>query len=83
MRHWSAGVVVISLAGFPGYANAQANCETTPQGPERTDCYLTLSQFYRAQSDLAAAKARVQFDAAWYRAITGTDPPKWKAHRRR
>src|SRR6516165_8545516 len=33
-------------------------------------------QFYRGQSDLAAARARAQSGAAWYRAVTGTDPPK-------
>jgi hypothetical protein len=52
-------------------------------GQARTDCYLGLSQLYRGQSDLAAARARAQSDAAWYRAITGTDPPKQKPHRRR
>ena len=30
-----------------------------------------------------AAKARVQSDAAWYRAITGMDPPKHQPYRRR
>ena len=82
MTHWTASVVfALLLAGFPAVASAQMNCEAIPQGPERTDCYLGLSQFYRGQSDLAAAKARAQADAAWYRAITGTDPPK--SHRRR
>jgi hypothetical protein len=83
MKHWTASVVTILLASFPAAASAQVNCEAIPRGPERTDCYLALSQFYRAQSDLAAAKARVQSDAAWYRAITGTDPPRHKPHRRK
>jgi hypothetical protein len=83
MTHWKASVVVILAASFPGVASAQPNCEAIPRGPERTDCYLALSQFYRAQFDLAAARARVQSDAAWYRAITGTDPPKHKQHQRR
>jgi hypothetical protein len=83
MTHWTASVVAILLAGFPGVASAQVNCEAIPHGPARTDCYLGLSQFYRGQSDLAAARARVQSDAAWYRAITGTDPPKHKPYRRR
>ena len=56
-------------------------CDAIPHGSARTDCYLGLSQFYRAQSDLAAARARVQSDAARYRAITGTDPPKPRPHR--
>jgi hypothetical protein len=83
MTHWTASVVAILLAAFPSVASAQANCEAIPHGPERTDCYLGLSQLYRGQSDLAAARARAQSDAAWYRAITGTDPPKQKPHRRR
>jgi hypothetical protein len=83
MTHWAASVVALLLAGFPVVASAQVNCEAIPHGPVRTDCYLGLSQFYRGQSDLTAARARAQSDAAWYRAITGTDPPKPKPHRRR
>jgi hypothetical protein len=83
MTHWTASVVAILLTGLPGVASAQANCEAIPHGPARTDCYLGLSQLYRGQSDLAAARARAQSDAAWYRTITGTDPPKHKPHRRR
>jgi hypothetical protein len=63
MRHWTARVVAILLAGFPGVASAQVNCEVIRHGPARTDCYLGLSQFYRGQSDLAAARARAQSDA--------------------
>ena len=58
MTHWTASVVAVLLAGFPGVASAQVNCEAIPHGPARTDCYLGLSQFYRGQSDLAAARAR-------------------------
>jgi hypothetical protein len=84
MTHRTATVVfAMLLANFPASASAQVNCEAIPKGPARTDCYLTLSQFYRGQSDLAAARAREQSDAAWYRAITGTDPPIAKPHRRR
>jgi len=82
MAHRIVGVVAILLAGFPGVASAQPSCEAIPRGPERTDCYLGLSQYHRGQSDLAAAKARAQSDAAWYRAVTGTDPPKRKPDRR-
>ena len=67
MTHWTASVVAMLLAGFPSVASAQVNCEAIPHGPARTDCYLGLSQFYRGQSDLAAARARAQSDAAWYR----------------
>ena len=82
MTYWIACVVALSLASVSSVASAQ-NCDAIPAGPARTDCYLGLSQFYRGQSDLAAAKARAQADAAWYRAITGTDPPKHKLNRRR
>lgn len=83
MTYWTVGVVAILLAVFPVVASAQVNCEAIPHGPARTDCYLGLSQFYRGQSNLAADRARAQSDAAWYRAITGTDPPEPKPHRRR
>jgi hypothetical protein len=82
MTHWTTSVVAILLASFSGGASAQVNCDAVSQGPARTDCYLALSQFYRAQSDLAAAGARAQSGAARYREITGTDPPKHKPHRR-
>jgi hypothetical protein len=83
MTRSTASVVAILLATLPGVVSAQVNCDPIPPGPTRTDCYLGLSQFYRAQSDLAAARARVQSDAAWYLAITGTAPPKHRPHRRR
>ena len=82
MTPWTASVVGILLASFPSAVSAQVDCNAVPAGPSRTDCYLGLSQFYRGQSDLAAARARAQSDAAWDRAITGTDPPKQKRHRR-
>jgi len=50
-----------------------------PAGPARTDCYIGLSRLYQGQSDLAAAKARAQTDAARYRQLTGKAP----AHRRK
>ena len=81
MTHSTASVVAILLASFPSGVSAQVNCDAIPHGPARTDCYLSLSQFYREQSDLAAARARVQSDAAWYRAITGTHPPKHSLQR--
>ena len=83
MAPWTASLVAALLAASPAIAGAQTNCEGIPRGPARTDCYLGLSQFYRAQSDLAADKARAQSDAAWHRAITGTDPPKPKPRHRR
>jgi hypothetical protein len=83
MAHGTALLTAMALALLPGVTSARTNCEAIPRGPERTDCYLALSQFYQAQSDLAAARAHAQSDAAWYRAITGTDPPKQKPHLRR
>ena len=83
MANLTTSVIAILLARFADIASAQVNCEAIPHGPARTDCYLGLSQFYRGQSDVAAAKAHAQADAAWYRAITGTDPPKHKSLRRR
>ena len=74
--HRTVWVTAILLVSFSAGANAQVDCAKIPRGPERTDCYLGLSQFYRAQSDLAAARARAQSDAAWYRAITGNAPPR-------
>jgi hypothetical protein len=82
MTYWTESAVVVLLVSLSGVANAQVDCGAMPHGPARTDCYLALSQFYRAQSDLAATKARVQSDAAWYRAITGTAPPKDRLRRR-
>lgn len=83
MRPWTASLVTVLLVASSAAADAQMNCETIPRGPARTDCYLALSQYHRAQSDLAADRALAQSDAAWFRAITGTDPPKSKPHRRR
>jgi hypothetical protein len=65
------------LVSFPGIVNAQVGLQRrVPAGPARTDCYIGLSRIYQGQSDVAAGKARVQSDAARYRAITETDPLK-------
>ncbi len=83
MTRRTACVVAILLTTYPRALSAQAaDCDAIPKGPERTDCYIGLSRLYRAQSDLAAAKARVQSDAARYRQITGTAPPRHRTHRR-
>ncbi len=83
MTHWTTNLAAILLASAPEIVSAQVNCGAIPHGPARTNCYLGLSQFYKAQSDLAAAQARAQADAAWYRAITGSDPPGYRPGRRR
>ena len=82
MTSWTASLFAGLLVAAPAIADARPNCEAIPRGPQRTDCYLALSQYYRAQSDLAADRALAQSDAAWYRAITGTDLPKPKRRRR-
>ena len=63
--------VAVWLARFPDLASAQDNCQAISAGPARTDCYIALSRLHGAQSNLAAAKARVQSDAAHYRRVTG------------
>jgi hypothetical protein len=40
MTRWTASVVAILLARFPGVANARMDCEAIPRGAERADCYL-------------------------------------------
>lgn len=60
-----------AVAGQPGPAPAQTQCETTPAGPARTDCYIGLSRIYRQKSEIAAGVARQQSDAAIYRGVTG------------
>jgi hypothetical protein len=83
MTQCAAILIAIILASLSGVASAQVNCAAIPAGPERTDCYIGLSRIYQGQSDLAAAKARAQSDAASYRALTGTDRPKHKPQRRK
>ena len=80
---WQSKLLAALLASFSGAVSAQGDCKAVPPGPDRTDCYLALSEYYRAQSDLAAAKARAEADAAWYRAITGAAPSAHKPHRSR
>ena len=63
-----------AVAGLPGSATAQTDCETIPAGPARTDCYIALSRIYRQKSDIAASVARQQSDIATYRRVTGRVP---------
>jgi len=44
----TASFAAILLVFAAAVADAQPNCEAVPRGPERTDCYLALSQLYRA-----------------------------------
>jgi hypothetical protein len=76
-------VAAILLAGFPVAARAQVDCSTFPVGPSRTDCYINVSRAAGLQSDVAAAKARVQSDAAAYRQVAGTSGSKARKGRRR
>jgi hypothetical protein len=83
MKQWTASVVAILLASFPGAASARVDCDGVPAGPARTDCYIGLSRVYRGQSDIAAGKARVQSDAARLQQVTGTTGrPRTLEHRR-
>jgi hypothetical protein len=82
VTHWTASIIVILLAGFPGVASAQVNCDAVPAGPARTDCYIGLGRVYQGQSDVAAGNARVQSDAARLQQVTGTSRSKTSKHRR-
>jgi hypothetical protein len=81
MKSWTAGIIAILLASFPGVANAQVDCNATPPGPARTDCYIGLSRTYEGQSEVAGGKARVQSDAARYRRVTGTGRSRHRPYR--
>jgi hypothetical protein len=60
------------LAASPlGLAMAQANCETLPPGPRRTDCYIGLSRINRQKSDITADVVQQQAETAIYRKVTG------------
>jgi hypothetical protein len=84
MKHWTASVVPILLASFPGVVIAEVDCDAVPTGPARTDCYIGLSRIYRGQSDVAAGSARVQSDAARYQQVTGIrSRSKAPKHRRK
>jgi hypothetical protein len=79
-----SAVVAILLASCSSVARAQIDCSTFPVGPSKTDCYINVSRATDGRSDAAAAKARVQSDAATYRQIAGTSPSKApKARRKR
>jgi len=83
MKHWTASVVAILMASFPGVVSAQVDCNAVPAGPARTDCYIGLGRVYRGQSDVAAGNARVQSDAARLQQVTGTrGRSKASKHRR-
>jgi hypothetical protein len=83
MKYWSASVVAILMASFPGVVSAQVDCNAVPAGPARTDCYIGLGRVYRRQSDVTAGDARVQSDAARLQQVTGTGGrSKASKHRR-
>jgi hypothetical protein len=84
MKHWTASVLAILLAGFSSEVAAQVDCNAIPAGPARTDCYIGLSRIYQGQSDVAAGNARVQADAARLQQVTGTGSrSKASKHRRK
>jgi hypothetical protein len=45
MTRRTASLVAVLLVATPAVADARPNCEAIPRGPERTDCYLALSQY--------------------------------------
>jgi hypothetical protein len=60
MVHWTASVVAILLASFPGVVSAQVDCDAVPAGPARTDCYIPPMQVPLAEAmtllDLAPSR---------------------------
>lgn len=83
MKNWTASVIAILLASFPGVVSAQVDCNAVPAGPARTDCYIGLARVYQGKSDVAAGNARVQSDAVRLQQVTGTrSRSKASKHRR-
>jgi hypothetical protein len=83
MKNWTASVIAILLASFPGVVSAQVDCNAVPAGPARTGCYIGLARVYQGKSDVAAGNARVQSDAARLQQVTGTrSRSKASKHRR-
>jgi len=83
MKYWTASAVAILLASFPVVASAQVDCEATPAGPARTDCYIGLGRIDQGQTDVVAGKARVQRDAARLQQVTGKRNRSKASKRRR
>ena len=50
---------------------AQANCDSMPAGPARTDCYIGLSRLNRQDFEIAAGTAQHGKDTAKYHQVTG------------
>ena len=65
------GGAALVAASPLGLAMAQANCETLPTGPRRTDCYIGLSYINRQKSEISAGIAQRQAETAIYRKVTG------------
>ena len=65
------GGAALVAASPLGLAMAQANCETLPTGPRRTDCYIGLSYINRQKSEISASVAQRQAETAIYRKVTG------------
>jgi hypothetical protein len=65
------GGATLLAAGALSLALAQVNCETSPAGPARTDCYIGLNRINRQKSEIFAGVAQKQAGAATYRKVTG------------
>src|SRR5262249_19271160 len=50
---------------------AQANCDSMPAGPGRTDCYIGLSRLNRQDFEIAAGAAQRSKDTARHHQVTG------------
>jgi hypothetical protein len=78
VRLLGGAVLLASVASAKGVLKAQVDCETIPEGPARTDCYIGLSRINRQKSEIAAGAAQQQTDRAIYRQLTGRRPnTKW------
>jgi hypothetical protein len=70
------GGAALVAAGPLGLAMAQANCETLPPGPRRTNCCIGLNHINRQKSGFSAGVAQQQAETAMYRQLTGKRPNK-------
>jgi hypothetical protein len=61
------GGAALVAASPLGLAMAQANCETLPTGPRRTDCYIGLNYINRQKSEISAGVAQRQAETAHVR----------------
>jgi len=66
MAAWPHGAGAQPTAGA-----AQRHCDSLPAGPDRTDCYISLSWMSRQQYEIAAGAAQQTRDMARLHRVTG------------